>query len=256
MDWEGLFWTKTLNTRVYLVQQQEQERTGKATYLIMFFLKGENRDLFRRCDHHHHLWIWIRPRPSIKSRQKCKKCCCSDIFSQPTLSEDRLRSVLCNPANFGPLWESFVFPWHGDNNQVPRRCETLITLSYQCQLPFNLSMNHFLPYPLCDRNQGLGGIHWNSFVYSCCQVNVNVRVSVSAAMGGVVTLRSVTCSLDCEVLKVSSSLGCTHLGWLANVLVKRPFLVNLRARWFAHSWKAFSAAHCSSFNEIGSPVLL
>lgn len=97
---------------------------------------------------------------------------------------------------------------------------------------------------------------FTDFVYSCCQVNVNVRVSVSAAMGGVVTLRSVTCSLDCEVLKVSSSLGCTHLGWLANVLVKRPFLVNWRARWFAHSWKAFSAAHCSSFNEIGSPVLI
>lgn len=31
-----------------------------------FFHEGENRGLFRRRDHHRHLWIVIQPRPSLK----------------------------------------------------------------------------------------------------------------------------------------------------------------------------------------------
>lgn len=118
---------------------------------------------------------------------------------------------------------------------MPRRCETLITLSYQCQLPFNLSMNHFSRIHCVTETRDWE--EFTDFVYSCCQVNVNVKVSVSAGMGGVVTLRSVTCSLDYQVLNVSSSLGCTHSVNLQIFQENFNFvnIVNLQARWFAHS---------------------
>lgn len=121
-------------------------KTEKMTSLALCSHKDDSRDWFHRCNYHHH-WIepWPCPHCSPKwafmvEAQKNWKCCSSDVFTQPTFlcRWDRLSSSV-----FSPLRESFVFSWQGYNNQAPHCSGTLITLSHHCQLPFNLSMNHF-----------------------------------------------------------------------------------------------------------------
>ncbi len=118
------------------------------------------------------------------------------VFTQPTLlcRWDRLSSVLCYPTHFSQLWDSFVFSWQSYNNQAPQRCETLITLSYHCRLLFNLSMNHFSSIHCVTETRDLDEfIH---FVYSCCQVNVNVKVSLSVGIRGNIFFRLMTCFFE------------------------------------------------------------